>query len=130
MATRDPAERGEPREESGGGDGGVGPSFLGAAAWGWRWRGRTFHDGGRERRAGAGSDFPFLEQPRGDGDGGVGPSMMAAERGERGQGCSGGELEPISGFGGGGAESGARERAGDCRQNRAPKCVYVYTIVL
>jgi hypothetical protein len=42
-----------------------------------------------------------------------------------------GGLERISGFGGGGAESaGARERAGDCRQNRAPKCVYVYTIIL
>jgi hypothetical protein len=42
MATIDPAERGEPREESGGGDGGVRPSistrgpFFGAAARGWR----------------------------------------------------------------------------------------------
>jgi hypothetical protein len=36
--------------------------------------------------------------------------MMAAERGEWGRGCSGGELEPICGSGGGGAESGsARE---------------------
>jgi hypothetical protein len=42
------------------------------------------------------ADLPSLEQPRGDGDGGVGPSMMAAERGERGRGCSGGVGPSIS----------------------------------
>ena len=72
-AARDPAERGEPREESGGGDGGVGPSMEHADL---PWLEITFYDDGRERRA------------------------------------------------------GTRERAGNCRQNRAPKCVYVYTIVL
>jgi hypothetical protein len=118
------------------------------------------------------ADLPSLEQPRGDGDGGVGPSMMAAERGERGRGCSGGVGPSIStrgpsflgasargwrwrGVGGGDALAGSdlpsphadlpsleqprgdgdggasgAQRAGDCRKNRAPKCVYVYTIVL
>jgi hypothetical protein len=88
------------------GDGGVGPSFLGAAvrgwregkaaARGWRWRGRTFLPWSsragmaresepsmmaRERRAGTGIvglEFPSLEQPRGDGDGGVGLSFVGA----------------------------------------------------
>jgi hypothetical protein len=69
--------RGRGRDNGDCGRGGVGEIGRGG-------RERTFHDGGRERRAGAGiagSDFPSLEQNRA----GMamaretGPSMMAAE---------------------------------------------------
>jgi hypothetical protein len=111
-----------------------------AGAQGWRWRGRTFHDGGASRVQRAGRvlhTMPFLPwssragMARGDSDaGGVGPSMRGARHpsflgaAERGWRCERGRTFHARGVGG--ARESGRLQAEPCTK----MCVYVYTIVL
>jgi hypothetical protein len=86
-----------------GGDGGISLSFLGTAARAMDWSG---------------------------GDGGISLSFLGtAARATDWSGGDGG-ISELAGLAAGAQRPRARERAGDCRQNRAPKSVYVYTIVL